>query len=87
MPPVEALDDRFPLRLTTGRRLDSYNTGVQSGGFTSPLRRGETLDLCPEDGERYGVREGEARAGELAPRVGRRAGALRRGLASGARRS
>jgi formate dehydrogenase major subunit len=60
VPPAEALDDRFPLRLTTGRRLDSYNTGVQSGGFTSPLRRGETLDLCPEDGARYGVREGEA---------------------------
>jgi formate dehydrogenase major subunit len=59
VPPVEALDDRFPLRLTTGRRLDSYNTGVQSGGFSSPLRRGETLDLSPEDGARYGVREGE----------------------------
>jgi predicted molibdopterin-dependent oxidoreductase YjgC len=57
--PVEALDERFPLRLTTGRRLDSYNTGVQSSGFASPLRRDESLDLCPEDGARYGVREGE----------------------------
>ena len=38
-PPVDGLDDEFPLRLTTGRRLDSYNTGVQSGGYTSPLRR------------------------------------------------
>jgi predicted molibdopterin-dependent oxidoreductase YjgC len=60
VPPAEALDERFPLRLTTGRRLDSYNTGVQSGGIGSPLRRRETLDLCPEDGARYGVREGEA---------------------------
>lgn len=59
VPPFEALDDRFPLRLTTGRRLDSYNTGVQSGGFTSPLRRGETLDLAPEDGARFGVAPGE----------------------------
>jgi len=58
-PPVDALDDRFPLRLTTGRRLDSFNTGVQSSGFSSPLRRGETLDLCPEDGARLGVAEGE----------------------------
>ena len=58
-PPVDQLDDDFPIRLTTGRRLDSYNTGVQSGGYRSPLRRGETLDLCPEDGQRYGVRDGE----------------------------
>ena len=43
-PPVDVLDDDFPLRLTTGRRLDSYNTGVQSGGFASPLRFGETID-------------------------------------------
>jgi formate dehydrogenase major subunit len=59
VPPAEALDERFPLRLTTGRRLDSYNTGVQSGGFTSPLRRGEALELHPDDGARFDVREGE----------------------------
>ena len=58
-PPVEHLDDEFPIRLTTGRRLDSYNTGVQSSGYRSPLRRGETLDLSPDDGRRYGIRDGE----------------------------
>jgi formate dehydrogenase major subunit len=58
-PPVEALDEAFPLRLTTGRRLDSFNTGVQSGGYTSPLRRGESLDISPEDAAHYGVRDGE----------------------------
>ena len=58
-PPVEALDDEFPLRLTTGRRLDSFNTGVQSGGYTSPLRRGESLDISPEDAEKYGLCNGE----------------------------
>jgi len=58
-PPVEGLDDKYPLRLTTGRRLDSYNTGVQSGSFASPLRFGETIDLCPSDAQRYGVRAGE----------------------------
>jgi formate dehydrogenase major subunit len=58
-PPVEALDNDFPLRLTTGRRLDSFNTGVQSGGYTSPLRRGESLDVSPADAVRYGLREGE----------------------------
>jgi predicted molibdopterin-dependent oxidoreductase YjgC len=57
--PVDLLDESFPLRLTTGRRLDSYNTGVQSGGYTSPLRRGESLELSPEDAARFGVVDGE----------------------------
>jgi predicted molibdopterin-dependent oxidoreductase YjgC len=58
-PPVEAVSDAFPLRLTTGRRLDSYNTGVQSGGFPSPLRMGETVDVSPEDAASLGVADGE----------------------------
>jgi predicted molibdopterin-dependent oxidoreductase YjgC len=58
-PPVDKLDDDFPIRLTTGRRLDSYNTGVQTGGYTSPLRRGESLDISPEDAERLGLTDGE----------------------------
>ncbi|GAA4880939.1 molybdopterin oxidoreductase family protein [Saccharopolyspora cebuensis] len=57
--PVDELTAEFPLRLTTGRRLDSYNTGVQSGGFSSPLRRGETLDLNPADAEALGLVAGE----------------------------
>ena len=58
-PPVDELSEDFPLRLTTGRRLDSYNTGVQTGGYTSPLRRGETIDVSPEDAERMGLAEEE----------------------------
>jgi len=58
-PPVDKLSDDFPIRLTTGRRLDSYNTGVQSGGYTSPLRRGESLDISPEDAERFDLADGE----------------------------
>ena len=58
-PPVDRLDDDFPIRLTTGRRLDSYNTGVQSGGYTSPLRRGESLDISPEDAAEYGLTDGD----------------------------
>ncbi|OEU91739.1 formate dehydrogenase [Streptomyces abyssalis] len=54
-PPVDLTDEEYPLRLTTGRRLDSYNTGVQSGSYASPLRRGEYVELCPEDAELYGV--------------------------------
>jgi predicted molibdopterin-dependent oxidoreductase YjgC len=58
-PPLERPDAEYPFQLTTGRRLDSYNTGVQTGGYTSPLRRGETLDLSPEDAERLGLMEGD----------------------------
>jgi formate dehydrogenase major subunit len=59
VPPVDTLDAQFPIRLTTGRRLDSYNTGVQSGGLSSPLRNKETIDLAPEDGRQYNLREGD----------------------------
>ena len=40
-PPVDKLDDDFPIRLTTGRRLDSYNTGRPDGGLhvAAPPRR------------------------------------------------
>src|SRR5262245_43607240 len=58
-PPVDRLSDEFPIRLTTGRRLDSYNTGVQTGGYASPLRRPETLDISPEDAQRLGVSDGD----------------------------
>ena len=58
-PPVDTLTEEFPLRLTTGRRLDSYNTGVQSGGFASPLRFGETIDVSPEDARALGIVDGE----------------------------
>jgi predicted molibdopterin-dependent oxidoreductase YjgC len=58
-PPVDVLDADFPLRLTTGRRLESFNTGVQTGGFSSPLHAGgEALLVSPEDGARYGLEDG-----------------------------
>ena len=58
-PPVDELNEEFPIRLTTGRRLDSFNTGVQTGGYTSPLRKREALCISPEDAERLGVAEDE----------------------------
>ena len=57
--PLDDLDEDYPIRLTTGRRLDSFNTGVQSGSFDSPLRRREALDLCAADARRLGIAEGE----------------------------
>ncbi len=59
VPPVDQLTEDFPLRLTTGRRLDSYNTGVQTSSFASPMRGGETLDLSPEDARRLAIMDGE----------------------------
>jgi formate dehydrogenase major subunit len=58
-PPVDELSPEFPIRLTTGRRLDSFNTGVQTRHYTTPLRRPETLDLSPEDASALGMAEGE----------------------------
>jgi len=84
-PPVDKLDDEFPIRLTTGRRLDSFNTGVQTAGYRSPLRRGESLELCPEDLESYGLDDGElvrvrSRRGQVEVAV-RATDGLRPGLA------
>jgi len=50
--PFEALDAEYPIRLTTGRRLESYNTGAQSALYRSPLHKGEFLDVSPEDADR-----------------------------------
>jgi formate dehydrogenase major subunit len=58
-PPVEALDEQYPIRLTTGRRLESFNTGAQSNRYGSPLHRGEALELSPEDVAGLGLSEGE----------------------------
>lgn len=57
--PIDELTPEFPIRLTTGRRLDSYNTGVQSRQYATPIRRPETLNLSPEDTTRLGFEEGE----------------------------
>jgi len=58
-PPVDRLTKEFPIRLNTGRRLDSFNTGVQTNEYTSPLRRKEALLISPADGQRLGIQDGE----------------------------
>ena len=85
IPPADELTDEYPVRLTSGRRLDSYNTGVQSGGFNSPIRHAETLDICEADGERWAVADGarvlvSSRRGAIEMTV-RYADGLRPGLA------
>ena len=59
VPPIDPLDDDYPTRLTTGRRLDGYNTGVQSGGFRSPIRHGAVIDVSPQEATALRVEEGE----------------------------
>ncbi len=58
-PPVDLLDDEYPIRLTTGRRLESYNTGAQTNLYNSPLHRGESIDLSPQDAASLAIAEGE----------------------------
>ena len=57
--PVEMPDAEYPLLLTTGRRLESYNTGVMTGGYDSALHHGESLDISPEDARRLELVDGE----------------------------
>jgi len=59
VPPVDELTDEYPIRLTTGRRLDSYNTGVQSNSYPSPLREIGVIEISPEEGASLGVVEGD----------------------------
>jgi formate dehydrogenase major subunit len=59
VPPVDELSDEFPVRLTTGRTLDSYNTGVQSNAYASPMRRGGVLEIAAADAVGFGVRNGD----------------------------
>jgi assimilatory nitrate reductase catalytic subunit len=60
-PPREAPDERFPLRLTTGRLRDQWHTMTRTGKVAA-LRR-EAADtvvfVSPDDAERAGLAEGE----------------------------
>jgi formate dehydrogenase major subunit len=83
--PVDELSDEYPIRLTTGRRLDSYNTGVQTGAFSSPLRRREAIEISAHDAADLGVVQDQevlvsSRRGEVVAPVHISA-ALRPGLA------
>ena len=57
-PPMDEVNGDYPLLMTTGRVLDSYNTGVQSDGYNSPIRSGEDLDMNPADAEALGLETG-----------------------------
>ena len=86
VPPVDVLTEEFPIRLTTVRVLDAYNSGVQTGGYASPLRRREALRMDAERRCEARHRRRRARAGGVAawggggPGVVRPVAAARAGL-------
>jgi anaerobic selenocysteine-containing dehydrogenase len=57
---VDVLDEEFPLRLTTGRRLSGYNTGVQSSQIATPLLGNGSIEVSREDARRLGLSPGES---------------------------
>ncbi|OJG07419.1 Formate dehydrogenase H [Pseudonocardia autotrophica] len=59
VPPADELTEEYPIRLTTVRLLDAYNSGVQTGGYASPLRRRESLRIDAADAAALGITDGD----------------------------
>ncbi|MEM7384033.1 MAG: molybdopterin-dependent oxidoreductase [Verrucomicrobiota bacterium] len=59
--PAEVVDEKFPVWLTTGRRLQAYHTRTQTGRAAGIdyLLKEESLEVHPEDVESWGLTEGE----------------------------
>jgi predicted molibdopterin-dependent oxidoreductase YjgC len=58
-PPVDRITAEYPLMLTTGRRLEFFNTGVQTTLYDSARRQEEVLELNPEDAAALGIADGD----------------------------
>ena len=58
-PIADVVDDEFPFVLTTGRRLEFFNTGVQTRAYPSARRQEELLWIHPDDAATYGIERGE----------------------------
>src|SRR5699024_7206270 len=52
-PPAEPPDEEYPLTLTTGRRLEFYNTGVQTSNYKKIKDAEERLEINAEDAAAY----------------------------------
>ena len=55
------IDEDFPVRLTTGRRLQAYHTRTQTGRSSGIdyLLGEETLETHPADAEDWGIKDGQ----------------------------
>jgi formate dehydrogenase major subunit len=74
-PVADIIDDQFPFVLTTGRRLEFFNTGVQTRAYPSARRQEELVWMHPDDAATYGIARGDlvcvrSRRGELTVRAG-----------------
>ena len=75
-PPAEVPDKKFPMVLSTGRRLYHYHTRTQTGrcdGLNDLLPE-ETADISPQDADKLGIEHGEyikvsSRRGEVKVRA------------------
>lgn len=59
--PVELPDEEYPFTLTTGRRLESYNTHTQTKHYASGVKirqTEESADINPVDAEKLGIETG-----------------------------
>lgn len=57
--PIELPDEEYPLQLTTGRRLEFYNTGIQTQNYKKVKDPEEFIEICAEDAEKLGIDDGE----------------------------
>jgi formate dehydrogenase major subunit len=57
-PPVEQIDREYPLMLTTGRRLEFFNTGVQTALYDAARAQEEVLEMNPQDAAELGIEDG-----------------------------
>jgi formate dehydrogenase major subunit len=57
-PPVDQIDADYPFMLTTGRRLEFFNTGVQTALYDSARRQEEILEMSPSDAAERGLEDG-----------------------------
>jgi predicted molibdopterin-dependent oxidoreductase YjgC len=83
-PPVDQIDEEYPFMLTTGRRLEFFNTGVQTALYDSARPQEEILEINPEDAAALGIEDGmrvrvSSRRGSVELRA-RTDGSLYRGL-------
>ena len=75
--PVELPDEEYPFTLTTGRRLESYNTHTQTKHYAPGVKirqKEETADISPVDAEKLGIENGDlvevsSRRGEVKVKV------------------
>lgn len=60
-PPAEIPDDKYPLVLTTGRRIYHYHTSTMTGATEGlkELYDEDPVEICPQDAEKLGLENGD----------------------------